>query len=101
MCGAKTSIGGTAEGVNVRRVDMKGRIYLSRRLVGLKLYMVEVDGVVLLSASKERILSAVERLAPCSSLKEYLAILEELGELTPKEVEEFARARAWRSTEGQ
>jgi hypothetical protein len=102
ICGAKNKlwVGNTKE-MNVRRVDTKGRVYLSRKLRGSELYMVEVDDVILLSASRERILSAVERLAPCNALKEYLALLEELGEPAPKEVEELARARAWRSAERQ
>jgi len=86
--------------LSVRRVDAKGRVYLSRGLRGSELYMLEIDGVFLLSPSRERILSVVEKLAPRSALKEYLALLEELGEPTPKEVEKLARARMWRSIEG-
>jgi hypothetical protein len=63
--------------------------------------MAEVDDVILLSASRERILSAVEQLAPRNAIKEYLALLEELGEPAPKEIESLTRARAWRSAEGQ
>jgi DNA integrity scanning protein DisA with diadenylate cyclase activity len=50
--------------LRVRRVDAKGRVYLSKELKGLELYMAELDGVILLSTSRERILSAVEQLAP-------------------------------------
>jgi len=89
------------EEISVRRVDAKGRIYLSRKLRGSELYMAEVDDVILLSASRESILSAVEQLAPRSAIKEYLDLLEELGEPAPKEIEGLARARAWRSAEGQ
>jgi len=91
---------GTVKGLSVRRVDAKGRVYLSRGLRGSELYMFEVDGVILLSPSRERILSVVERLSARSALREYLALLEELGEPTPKEVEELARARMWKSVEG-
>lgn len=84
----------------VRRVDSKGRVYLARELRGSELYMTEVDGVILLSPSRARVLAAAEKLAPSNALREYLALLEELGEPTPKEVEELARARAWRSVEG-
>ena len=93
-------VSGTVEGLSVRRVDAKGRVYLSRGLRGSELYMFEVDGVILLSPSRERILSVVERLSARSALREYLALLEELGEPTPKEVEELARARMWKSVEG-
>jgi hypothetical protein len=86
--------------LGVRRVDAKGRVYLSRRVVGSELYAAEVEGVFLLSPSRERVLSALERLTPRSALREYLALLEELGEPSPKEAEELARARAWRSAEG-
>ncbi|MCC6003740.1 MAG: hypothetical protein LM590_05300 [Thermofilum sp.] len=89
------------EEMSVRRVDAKGRIYLSRKLRGSELYMAEVDDVILLSASRERIMSAVEQLAPRNAIKEYLALLEELGEPAPKEIEGLARSRAWRSAEGQ
>ena len=91
---------GTVEELNVRRVDAKGRVYLSRGLRGSELYMVEVDGVILLSPSRERILSVIEKLSARSALREYLALLEELGEPEPKEVEELARARRWKSVEG-
>jgi len=87
--------------MSVRRVDAKGRVYLSRKLRGSELYMAEVDDVILLSASRERIMSAVEQLAPRNAIKEYLALLEELGEPAPKEIKGLARARAWRSAEGQ
>jgi hypothetical protein len=69
-------------------------------LRGSELYMVEVDGVILLSPSRERILSAAEKLSARSALREYLTLLEELGEPAPKEVEELARARMWKSVEG-
>jgi hypothetical protein len=92
---------GNMEEMSVRRVDAKGRVYLSRKLRGSELYMAEVDDVILLSASRERIMSAVEQLAPRNAIKEYLALLEELGEPAPKEIEGLARARAWRSAEGQ
>jgi len=88
------------KGLSARKVDSKGRVYLSRGLRGSELYMLEIDGVILLSPSRERILSVIEKLSARSALKEYLALLEELGEPTPKEVEELARARAWRSAEG-
>ena len=88
------------EGLSVRRVDGKGRVYLSRRLRGSELYMLELDGLILLSPSRERILSAVEKLSARSALREYLALLEELGEPAPEEVEELARAGMWRSVEG-
>jgi hypothetical protein len=87
--------------LRVRRADAKGRVYLSKELKGLELYMAELDGVILLSTSRERILSAVEQLAPRNALREYLAILEELEEPAPKEVEALARSRAWRSVEEQ
>jgi len=35
--------------LGVRRVDAKGRVYLSRRVVGSELYAAEVEGVFLLS----------------------------------------------------
>jgi hypothetical protein len=88
------------EGLSVRRVDAKGRVYLSRGLRGSELYMVEVNGVILLSPSRERILSAAEKLSARSALREYLALLEELGEPAPKEVEELARARMRERVEG-
>jgi hypothetical protein len=90
----------TVEGFKTRKVDAKGRVYLSRGLKGSELYMVEVDGVILLSPSRERILSVVEKLSARSALREYLALLEELGEPAPKEVEELARSRTWKSVEG-
>ena len=86
--------------LRVRRADAKGRVYLSREVSGSELYVAEVEGVFLPSPSGERILSALERLTPRSALGEYLALLEELGEPSPKEAEELARARAWRSAEG-
>ena len=89
------------EEISVRKVDAKGRVYLSRKLRGAELYMVEVDDVILLSASRERILSALEQLSPGAAIKEYLDLLEELGEPIPKEIEELARRRGWRSVEGQ
>jgi len=98
--GLISKVSGTVGELSVRRVDAKGRVYLSRGLRGSELYMLEIDGVFLLSPSRERILSVVEKLAPRSALKEYLALLEELGEPTPKEVEKLARARMWRSIEG-
>jgi len=88
------------EGFKIRRVDNRGRVYLSRGLKGSELYMVEVDGAILLSPSRERILSVIEKLSARSALREYLALLEELGEPAPKEVKELARARTWKSVEG-
>jgi hypothetical protein len=92
---------GTVEEISVRKVDAKGRIYLSSKLRGFELYLAEIHDVILLSASRERILSALEQLSPRTAIKEYLALLEELGEPAPKEIEELARRRAWRSVEGQ
>jgi len=88
------------ERFKIRRVDAKGRVYLSRGLKGSPLYMIEVDGVILLSPSRERILSVAEKLSARSSPREYLALLEELGEPEPKEVEELARSRTRKSVEG-
>jgi hypothetical protein len=56
--------------------------------------------VILLSPSRERILSVIEKLSARSALREYLALLEELGEPAPKEVEELARSRTRKSVEG-
>ncbi len=89
------------EGLKVRKVDGKGRLYLSRGMSGAELYMAEVGGVILLSASRERVLEALERLAAGSALREYVGLLEELGEPAPEEVERLARARAWRGVEGR
>jgi len=91
---------GTVKGLKIRKVDAKGRVYLTRDLRGSELYMFEVDGVILLSPSRERILSVVENLSARSALREYLALLEELGEPAPKEVEELARSRTRKSVEG-
>ncbi len=88
------------EGFKIRKVDAKGRVYLSRGLKGSEPYMVEVDGVILLSPSRERILSVIEKLSARSALREYLALLEELGEPAPKEVEELARSRTRKSVKG-
>ena len=101
MWGIIKTVSGTMEEISVRKVDAKGRVYLSSKLRGSELYMAEADDVILLSASRERIVSALEQLSPRTAINEYLALLEELGEPTPKEIEELARRRAWRSVEGQ
>jgi len=86
--------------VETRKVDSKGRIYLSSRLKGRVVYLVSKGDLLVVATSRERLQEAVRKLYGKSILEEYLDLLAELGEPTPKEVEKLARVGIWRKLEG-
>jgi len=87
--------------VEERIVDSRGRLYLSKRLRGRRLYVARVGGVYVAAETPEEAVRAAEALqaAAGSVVEEYLGLLEELGEPTAREVEEAARERMWREAQ--
>ena len=84
--------------VEERVVDSRGRLYLSKRLRGRRIYLARVGGVYVVSESRSEAEEAARVLAGAAGrvVEEYLALLEELGEPGLGEVEEAARVRMWR-----
>ena len=88
--------------VEERRLDSRGRLYLSRSLSGSRVYVARAGGVIVVARSREEAAEAAELLASRRSegvIEEYLGLLEELGEPSVEEVEEAAREEQWRKLE--
>ena len=81
--------------VEERIVDDQGRVYLSRSLRWRRLYMVRAGGIIVLALSRSEAVKAAELLSG-NIIDEYLALLEKLGEPSPKEIEEASREQVWR-----
>ena len=81
--------------IETRRVDSKGRVYLSSSLKGKVVYLVREGDLLLVATSRERLQEVVRKLYGKSALEEYLDLLAELGEPTPEEVDRLARERTW------
>jgi len=84
-------------GIEERVVDDRGRLYLSRRLRGKKLYMKIVGGVVILAEDPEELESIARAIQEKRNkvVEEYLALIEELGEPSIEELEGAVREAAW------
>ncbi len=87
------------EFIEEKIVDSKGRLYLSSKLRGRRVYVVRRGDLIVLSTSRSSLVEALRKLGG-SILDEYLRLLEFLGEPKPKEVEEVSRKRIWRKLRG-
>ncbi len=83
----------------MRKVDSKGRIYLSPSFRGKRVYLVRGRGFLVVAASRAELQEVLKKLYGRSFLEEYLSLLRELGEPTLEELEKSTRRRSWRKLE--
>ncbi len=87
--------------VEVRRVDSKGRIYLTTSLRGKEVYLVRNKDYVIIAFSREKALELSRKYSSSDNLlQEYISLLEELGEPSPKEIEKSSRRKSWKKLLG-
>lgn len=83
--------------VEARKVDSRGRVYISSGLKGKVIYLVRNGDLVVLSSSREKVQEALVRLYGKSAIEEYLSLLGELGEASVEDVEKASREKVWKS----
>ncbi len=83
--------------IEERKVDDKGRVYVSRTLRGRRIYMARLGELIVMGGSKKAVEDAVKLLESARKdiVDEYVRLLEELGEPSVEDFEETVREAVW------
>ncbi len=82
--------------IEERKVDSKGRIYLTSVLKNKKVYMLRKDDFIIIAHSRRTLFDIIRKINKSDVINEYLKIIEELGEPSPKEIERAVGEGIWR-----
>jgi len=82
--------------IEERKVDSKGRIYLTSMLKNKTVYMLRRDDFIIIARSRRTLFDIIKKIDKSNVIDEYLKIVEELGEPSPKEIERVVGEGIWR-----